>query len=432
MTFDLAYDDCTKLFTLPHKVPLRKIHWYSPDNTNSGFPDFGRRCDLRDKIIDDAYQLFNHIADTPTKKFIDYKTPPVRPFLKPMVAPKDKIVSRATWCYPAVISCLESVFVTDVYKKLIKQRDIDDLPVMIGRGMFTKVGALLRKVKKDESVFIGDYVKGDKQVPAWKLRKAFGILENWIDFKAVGFSDVTSTTSEKFQRVWSYLKWYFINTPFVFCDILYRKDGGFPSGSNCTLLLWLIINVLDRCAITRKLEKRALLKGEVYAGGDDGVSFHTTPGLTLSDFQSAAAHFGTKFHSEPKSSYTTGSSVLENPVLSTHFDEVNAFKRDEVDVFGRACYPSRWCDSYEEAVGRLLSLSMSVANTMEHFKKFCLWILKNSYLNLKKPIMMDKNIAKYHRYVTGLKALSLRTTTLGMMIDTFSDDVKWFGIFIRL
>jgi hypothetical protein len=145
--YNLGLEDAAQLFRLPHKVPLRKIHWYKPEDTNSGFPHFARRTDIRDQIVDETYKLFNHIAATKSKKFKDYKVPPVRPFLKPMVAPVDKVVSRATWCYPAVMSCAESVFGTNLYKAILEYRDICELPICLGRGMFTKVGQYLRKIR---------------------------------------------------------------------------------------------------------------------------------------------------------------------------------------------------------------------------------------------------------------------------------------------
>jgi hypothetical protein len=430
--YNLGLEDAAQLFRLPHKVPLRKIHWYKPEDTNSGFPHFARRTDIRDQIVDETYKLFNHIAATKSKKFKDYKVPPVRPFLKPMVAPVDKVVSRATWCYPAVMSCAESVFGTNLYKAILEYRDICELPICLGRGMFTKVGQYLRKIRPGEKCFIGDYVKGDKNVPSWKIRDAFKIAGSMIDFDYVGSDKISDRGKEAYLRNWEYLQWYFINTPFVFDDILYRKEGGFPSGSLFTLLIWLIVNVIDRAVLTRKLEGRRLERGEALAGGDDGANIVKDASLTLDDYVTGAAEIGTKFHRAPKSSLEGPQTLLEQPMLSTVFSDVNAFVRDEVDVFGRCCYPSRWVRSLEEAIGRVLSLSMSTANTMDRVHAFASYLLELPNLRWGMPIQMDPNIWKYHRYVTGLKELRDKRTTLAMLCRAWCDRFKWMKIFLRM
>jgi hypothetical protein len=400
---------------------------YKPSsNTDSGLPHRLGRLDILETIHKEGSRLWYHISRTPEKKFQDYKVPPVIPMLKSMPSPVTKLSTRGVWDFPAAITCIESMFGTPLYKALLGARDIAGLPLMHGVGSFTKARGFVKGIDIGEACLIKDWVKGDTQIAGWLIKMCKRILERFIDFNLMNGQPCSPKMAEGNLRVWNFIWWYFQNTPIVFCDVLYRKTLGIPSGSLFTLLSWCVISLLISCFLAQRVEGRWLDRRDVRVCGDDSGQRVCTPGLRLEDYLKAAQEIGVEFHGNGKSSLVYWPNADSQFLLSTKFSDSAVLERDVVDVFARMCYPTRWVASREESIGRVLMVSMSVHNSMQSVYDFALHYatFKAAYLGM--PIFVDRDILKYFRFVHGGRApMKLgRVQKLGDLYVPFKDTVR--------
>jgi hypothetical protein len=434
-TFMAGVQDVKDLFhAIPVRAGVRPPHWFRHGPTSSGLPYLCKGDEIDEKLNEDAYRLSYHIRKT-NKKFIDYKVPPVIPFVKAVTAPKDKYSTRGIWAIPGVMKKLESMFATDLYNIILKYRDTCHLPVMIGKSGFQRAKGFIHSTRTGEGVYALDYVKGDTTIPAWKLRLAFDVLEGLLDFDRYGGRPVTDDQKEGNIRLWEYVKWYFINTPIVFNNVLYRKYGGIVSGSLFTLLIWLIVNNLDRAFVQRTVFNKPLRRGDGAAGGDDGlgrifkVPWLKRSPLRLDTLVAAGDRVGAQFHGEGKSQLRMreyGSADIAKVVtLSTTFGPTRIM-RDRDDTFARMLFPSGWVSCREESVARVLSISMSLCRTDPVIDEFAQWYLRWKPVNWDRPVKLDRDYVKYFKYVLGVSFGDLATgATLRDLASSYLDLVKW-------
>jgi len=412
-------------------APLMPIHWNKPTSTSSGLPHLRPKYEVHDTAVSDAYRLVHYIMNNPTAKFKDIKSPPVIPFVKAMPAPIDKHSTRGIWGYPQVMTYIEAVFGKQLYDVMMRLKHILNLPILIGPSTFAGARSfIMSSLDDDEWLASLDFVKGDTQPLADKLHNAFDVLESMIDFEQMGNKKLTAEETQNWKRVWAYVKWYFINTPIVFNDILYRKTSGFPSGSLFTLLLWLVYNLIEKAYLKYKLEKTPPTKKTIAAGGDDGLLRGRTP-VDPEDLLHAAEEIGTLYHSfEKKSTFYKGKDISKTVTLSTRFDMPKSITRDEVDLFARCCYPPGWVRSTEESVGRVLTIATSVCKTNQRLNSFAEKYIRYAPISLDKPIRVETNYVKYYRYVLGINMQN--TTTLRHMWKTYTNDILWALMVHRL
>jgi len=276
-------------------------------------------------------------------------------------------------------------------------------------------------------------VKGDTNVPAWKMQRAFGIMKKLIDFTVYEGRRVGEETARGNERLFDYLVWYAINTPIVYNDILYRKQGGVPSGGGPTLLLWIIINNIDRAYISRRLWNRPLVKGAGSAGGDDGVGILYNPETTLEEIVAMGAEVGALFHPEPKSNMHMYPDHMKAVTLSTCFSDPLKLERNETELFARAVYPAGWVSCVEESIARVMAVAMSTCKSNRRLCRFAEYYLDSSYVSLDKPIKQDRDLGKYFQFVFGFKHKAFEaTTTLRQIALSFFDDISWALLCVRL
>jgi hypothetical protein len=334
--------------------------------------------------------------------------------------------TRGIWNYPAAITALESMFGSDLYTVLLQARDTQGVPLMHGVGAFNKAKGFLKSIDVGEAAFIKDWIKGDTQIPGWLIKMAKGLLEEKVDFTRLNGSPIPEHQQQELKRVWDYVWWYFQNTPIVFCNVLYRKSGGIPSGSLFTLLCWCVISLLISVFLCLKVEKRVPSIRDVIACGDDNGQRVKVPGLKLETYLKAAREIGVYFHGKGKSSLTYWPNADREYLLSTKFQDPSKIYRNEVDMFCRMCYPQSWVPDREHSVGRVLMVSMSVLNTMPKVYNFAKWYATFKPAWLGKPISVDTDILKYFRFVHGGQApvKLVRSQRLGDLYIPFRNTVK--------
>lgn len=432
--WEQAVIDVENIFTvLPERAAIRPPHWYRSTSASAGLPYLRPKNEVHDELINDAYALMWHIMKTPDKKFIDYKVPPVIPFLKAQPSPREKYSTRGIWGFPGVITVLESMFFSGVYDLILKYRDDFDLPVMIGRGGFRRARSFIHTARDNEKIYSLDYIKGDANTPAWKQKDSFRIIEKLIDFRVYEGRFVSPEFSEKLHRVYDYLVWYNINTPIVYNNVLYRKKGGVASGAGPTLLEWIIRNNVDRGFMSRKLDRRPLRRGDGLAGGDDGLGKSSNPDLTLNDLLAAGEIVGAKFHEQGKSMLYTGKEKHKVKTLSTRFPEPITLDRDEEELFARCIYPSSWVSCREESVARVAALALSLCKTNPNLVNFADFYINWKPLSLDKPIKQDRDLRKYFRYVFGQTGAAFSgSTTLRPILKSYADDIQWLFLAARI
>jgi hypothetical protein len=423
--FHLAYEAVKNLLRpSAYKVGVKSVLSYRPDSntTSSGLPYLRPKIDVLDIVISDANILVDEIRASPGAKFESFQVPPVIPFVKSIPSKQEKMKTRAVWAYPAVMTCIESCFGVQLYRKLIRSVSPGGIPIMQGRGAFAHARAFVSNVPPGVGVLALDFVKGDQQLPAWILRMAKSLLEEHIDFSMFEDSPVSQAQADGNKRVWDFVWWYFINTPIVFDDMLYRKTAGVPSGSLFTLLAWNMVSLIVRAYLMISLDGRMPRTGDLAVCGDDGVSRVYVLGRTADDYISAALDVGFLFHPAPKSQLAYWPRCVEVQTLSTVFDDPLVIRRSEIDLFARACFPMSWNSSREESVARLLMLDLSVLCTMKKFHKFVLFYFSYKYLSLHKPIRVDREIEQKFKYVLGISIAS--STTLSDLIPMYKDTVR--------
>lgn len=430
--WDLAIQDCKIFFVhLPHKASPVPWWYYRPNASNSGAPYFKNRRDIVDLIHHEAGELVEKIWDTPDLAFVDYLVDPVIPYVKSVTSkraygPK----TRAIWCYPAVMTCIEHMFGSSLYHLLLQNKHTAHIPFMHGQSAFKDSRMFIRSTDIGQGVRVSDWVKGDQQMPPWLLKLAFEILESLIDFNTFAGRPVGKLMAKRLKRVFDYVRWYFINTPIVIGDYLYRKAGGIPSGSLFTLMVWNMCSLLVNCYLTRTVECRRLDWKDVVVCGDDNAARVYTPGLEFSVFARAARKCGLIFHGYPKSQLEYWPNHDKVISLSSRYNDPSRLERDEDDLFARFIYPQRFSANREESVARSLMLDMSVLKTMPRVHAFTLFYLKWKPVNLKKPIYTDKDINKYFRYVADAPWLTFPDdTTIYDILVPYGDDHKWMMLF---
>jgi len=420
-----------QLFHSASKATVNSPKRYRPPHSNSGFPYFSDRVDINEQTIADAVSFITHFNSTPGKKFKDYIVPPVIPAMKSSTG---KISSgpktRGIWCYPAMMTCIESMFGVPLYKLLLQKKNQRGFPLMHGKGAFTDARGFIKSIDVGQSLCVKDWKKGDSQMPPWLIKAAKDVLASNINFDTYEFSAIDSTWSTKNRRLWDFVWWYFQNTPIVFNDVLYRKKGGIPSGSLFTLLCWCAVSAVTSVFLSLKLENRLLSSNDLRVCGDDAAVRVHNQELTIDLFINCGKEQGIHFHGEPKSSLLAWPNHIHAPVLSTVFAVPGKIERDYDDLFCRMVYPSRWISNREESVARVAMVSMSVLNTMADHLAFSNWYIAYKPAWLKRPIFIDRNLMKYYKYVIGRSFVSF--STLGDVLRAYKNTLAHSLLYIRV
>jgi hypothetical protein len=420
------------LDSIPSKSSVGLLKWYRPTAASSGLPLLRPKIEVHEETLDAAYDLADLIMSTPERRFDSYPVPPVIPFVKSLPSPREKYSTRGVWGYPAVITYIESVFGTPLYDLIMRNKDLCNLPFFFGSGTFSKARAFVHSTPRDDDSFVAslDFVKGDTQPLADKLRDIFKHLESKIDFSIEGGHRGTPHREKKLRRLWAFVQWYFINTPIVFNEVLYRKTSGFPSGSLFTMLMWLLFNFKEKAYLTHKLLRTRATVENVGVGGDDGL-LRGRGNLSLDEILTASSEIGTEYHPLGKSMLHRGNKILETVILSTQFKKHSDFARNETDLFARMVYPPGWVSTTEESVGRVLTIAMSVCKSMPRVVRFADLYLDNAPVNLKRPIKLESNYIKYFRLMMSIDFRSMGAT-LEELVHTYLNDVLWTFLKYRL
>jgi len=403
-----------------YRATVRSIRYFRMTSSSSGAPYFRPKNEVAERLYHDAECLRQHIVSTPEKAFADYVVPPVFPALKSVPKEIEKGFStRGVWMFPAVITLLEAQFGTSLYSSLLRNRDYMRLPLMHGRGAFNKARSFMNSIDVGEGVRVSDWVKGDSQVPPWLIRLAKSVLEGFIDFSTYEFHRVDDAAAAANKRVWDFVWWYFINTPIVFNDVLFRKSGGVPSGSLFTLLSWCVVSVIVNLVVTKRVEGSWLESTDIVVCGDDSAVRVKSAGRSFDEYHRAASEVGVLWHPAPKSSLNYWPNASSAQTLSTQFHDGSRLVRDTTDLLARCAYPTRYVSSREESVGRVLMVSMSVCNTDPVVHGFASFYATYKAAYLKAPIFVDKELVRYFRYVLGRRLKS--SATLGDLMKPFGD-----------
>jgi len=429
--FDKAVDNVKEFFLrIPEKSRVRPLHHWNASGSNSGFPHLRPRNEIRDEILAEAARLSYHIRHT-ASRFEDILTPPVIPFVKAVPTPVDKLSTRGVWGFPAVISCLESMFASDLYAMIFKYKDLCQLPICIGKGGFSKARSFITSVRPGEALFVRDYVKGDANQSSWRIRAAFKVLESMIDFTKYDGHLLSLDEQEDNRKLWSYVQWYFINTPFVFLDVLYRKQAGIPSGSMFTMLVWIMLNLIDSCYLIRRTEFSACSSKRLVAGGDDGAVIVQPQKTNLDDAKHILFLVGAIIHGPPKTGFYVFPENFGARLLSTRFLTPLGLTRDLTDLLSRVAYPSRWCRSREESVMRAIYLALSVARQNPRMNEIATEYLVWRPVHMKSSLTMDDTMRKYFRYVLRndhILDLADPRRNLWHLVEVFGDIALWNSV----
>jgi len=421
--------------SMPARAYVHPLKHYVPTGSNSGFPHFKKRNEIIDVVMEEA-QALKHTIRHSGMKFKDILAPPVCIFVKAVPSDVDKNSTRPVWCFPAAVSVLEAMFSTSLYRTIFKYAGSCNLPICVGKGGFGRARNFINSCRPGQGISTSDYVKGDANQASWRIKNAFSVLEGLIDFTKYDGHQISQEAQDGNKRLWNYVQWYFINTPFVFYDTLYRKKAGVPSGSNFTMLVWIIINLIDKCYTKLRVDGGNVAKSDVIAGGDDGGVILSNPKEhTPESLAKVGLEVGAYYHKEPKSKLRIFPEHTEVQLLSTRFDDPNRIKRDTTDTISRMCYPSRYCRSREEAVSRALTLDLSLCKGDPYVHEFATSYLLHKPVRMWHPVMMDDSLRKYFQYVIRSRemvALAHPAATLWNLFDSWRRDFTWFWVAANL
>lgn len=277
--------------------------------------------------------------------------PDVACFARAQICSRDKNKIRATWGYPLTVYMTEGQYFYPVLKEL------KELPhPIIAYGVEMTNGGMhyinsIYKTFEGAPFLMGDWKTFDKRVPAWLIRDAFKIIEEWIDFTHVQSTDgkIWPVKEHQSRKRWRVMVDYFINTPVRMADgSRFMKHGGVPSGSCWTNIIDSIVNaIVMRCLVYEQSGQFPL--ADIYLGDDSVIALPERINLDVlaSD---AYEKFGFVFSAQ-KSYVTTNPANIQ---FLGYLNNNGQPQRPLDGIIASAIYPERTVLTKLETITRLV------------------------------------------------------------------------------
>lgn len=277
--------------------------------------------------------------------------PDVACYARAQICSRDKNKIRATWGYPLTVYMTEGQYFYPILKHLKSiQHPIIAYGVEMTNGGMHYINAMA-KAFAGSSFLMGDWSRFDKRVPAWLIRDAFKILEEWIDFTRIQASDgkVFPVKENQSRKRWRLMVNYFIDTPIRLANgERYLKHGGVPSGSCWTNIIDSIVNaIVIRCLVYEQSGQFPL--ADIYLGDDSVVALPERLNLSVLA-EDAARYFGFVFNVD-KSYVTSNPSNIQ---FLGYLNDNGSPTRPLDGIMASAIYPERTVQTKLETITRLV------------------------------------------------------------------------------
>jgi len=321
-------------FSAPVKVlytdELENVKVHANKSAGINFPGM-TKGEALPRAVRKARMLAHFSKTTPAWR-VTRQTPPCKISARLHLSKRSKSKVRPVWVYPLEMTLVELLFAQPLLDGFSKRMGVYPTPYMKGIDIIGDLPALLSRLDRHDRQFIGkDVSRLDSSVHPDLIHWVFDeVLEQNLLFG-------TSSYYEKRKRnMWSFVKDYFLNTPFVSAHgLLYKKSHGVPSGSMFTGIVDTVVCTLfdiydflcqDVCPIVRPM-----------VVGDDTLDVidqnsNWSSSLAKEVYRSCCVTLNSE-----KSYF---GSLSEVPFLG-HFHNGNRVRRDEVEVAARLIWPER-------------------------------------------------------------------------------------------
>uniref|UniRef100_A0AB38ZJS9 RNA-dependent RNA polymerase n=1 Tax=Crocidura lasiura ribovirus 19 TaxID=3139497 RepID=A0AB38ZJS9_9VIRU len=159
---------------------------------------------------------------------------------------------RVAWIYPVEVSAIEAMFERSL--ALWKPADYEPKPE-------THHGEWCGTILAWDS----DFSRFDSTVPQWLVEYALDVIESRLRFDEyiTGEKPYKATS---LQRLWQFIRHYFVHTPFLLDGKVHTKRHGVPSGSRFTN----VVDTIISSAVLSYLHATNECNARVITYGDDG------------------------------------------------------------------------------------------------------------------------------------------------------------------
>lgn len=277
-------------------------------------------------------------------------------YARAQLCPRGENKVRATWGVPLSVIMTEGQYAYPFLAHLKSlERPILAYGLEMNNGGMSYINTAIHNYP-NRPIFMGDWKKFDKRVPAWLIRDAFKIIQRAFDFSQVMDVEgklwpVKPTSSNK---RWRAMIGYFIDTPIRLSNgDRFLKHGGVPSGSLWTNIIDSIVNAIVMRYITYEM-LGVLPIMDVYLGDD---SLLILPELIdIEQFAQLAEHyFG--FVLNTNKSYQTH--TPGNVFFLGYFND-NGHPDKPIDtIVASSIYPERPCRNKIDTITRLVGQAYS-------------------------------------------------------------------------
>lgn len=259
----------------------------------------------------------------------------------------EKHKTRLIWGYPAHHAFAEGVFAMPFIEFFKNTRTPYTIWAKLYKGDFkTIMGSRLAK-----NTWLGlDFSNFDAHVPAWLIRDAFKLLEEFIDFDSYEHWG-KPTDPNALRKLWREIVNYFINTPIQIDKEVFQKNQGIPSGSYFTQIIGTLCNSI-MCNYV--LESR-----QQYFHGDD--SLLEVPGV---DLPSVATQFKDYFGAVVNPSKCE---VSDHPMYLGFRDCDGKPGTEAIKLLNQAAFPASRDRCLEDAVSRVYGLQLACFGINQEF-----------------------------------------------------------------
>jgi len=359
---------------------------------SSGFPDFKKKRDLREKAFRQHAKNLNRLSQ---KKPV--KVWPCAMSSRQVIRPRtDENKPRLVWMYPLDMLTLEARYCLPLQRALV------DSELFGWHYKWLDGGASWFKLRDKfpgAALYNFDFSSYDSRVASFIIRDVFDWIESRFNSDPIA------------HAVLKHVQDYFIHTPIQMYDEVYQKHRGIPSGSYFTALVGSIANLILQDYVEASIDGTRL---SVCVLGDDSLSSWRTDSFDCfgypHKFERLARELGQKVNSAKTRRWIPGHNDAFAPFYQIKFlgmDFFGAFpyfKRDLNEVIARVCYPEKEDLSPLHTLIRLHGLVWSFGNCPLVYDYLCRerghLLVQNPYLVFHTLSSDDKDpeISKRFRY----------------------------------
>jgi len=340
-----------------------------PKDTSPGFPlnrIFRTKKEARGAALLKVASITKQLE---FKKVEHIKIEPCQAAVRRTLCRKGEDKTRLVWAYPMAMSIIEAQFGIPLMEELQKT-GLFGWSVQWLNGAASDVHTAVNGGSEYDVRFGADWSNYDARVQRKSIEWAFSILTSLIDWRS---------TTKRMRKLFALVQDYFIYTPIILGDKIYRKSQGVPSGSYFTQIIDSLVNMyyhvdLLNCLISQKQYNWDKLF--VYANflGDDSMVVARVP--FLSEYPQIMAELALSRHNavlNPKKTWFILNTVeMLDPEYEQNFQYLGKTIRSPHDVLvdtqkllGQILMPEKKDKSPSDTLMRLIGLKWSVGTDVK-------------------------------------------------------------------